>query len=505
MLKILKSNKIKLDLTVDINHINIKKAGQVLLYLFIFVGFVPFLLFFISRSLDRALFAPSFMKKPIFLFLGLVFVVIGSAVSLWSIYLLRRKGKGYPLSPLPPVNLVDSGIYKISRHPLYAGASLIFLGVSLLIGSFWGVILGWPAFIFFFTCYARGIEEPILIERYGDRYLQYISAVPLFFPYPWRRRILKGVANLFAQLSGRVNRPLIFQYKEYYFFIGYAVWWAIGVFLSLGFFSFFLLEAGVMPQIVDLIPVIVVPLSIVGSHIAWFLEARIEVRVKLSALGTTAGFASWGGLVTFLMICAISAWVVGSSPSMWCDCAVPLLLMHFFGRLGCTFYGCCYGKQTHSNICLSYTHPALKAVREKRIDPGQLFPVQVFSAFYGLICFGIIMLLRIFLPLEHGFPVIFSLMLYGLSRSCEEWFRMQKRVFLQVFSIAQFLAMSLFISMAALLLFYFPNPDAVYYEPLLNVPVKNIIGKVNFPLLLLPAAAAAFAFGYHRREIGRWK
>jgi protein-S-isoprenylcysteine O-methyltransferase Ste14 len=126
MLKILKSNKIKLDLTVDINHTNIKKAGQVVLYLFIFAGFVPFLLFFISLSLDRVLFAPSFMKEPVFLFLGLVFVVMGSTAAPWSIYLLRRRGKGYPLSPLPPVNLVVSGIYKFSRHPLYAGASLIF-------------------------------------------------------------------------------------------------------------------------------------------------------------------------------------------------------------------------------------------------------------------------------------------------------------------------------------------------------------------------------------------
>lgn len=494
-----------LDFTVDINHINIKKAGQVLLYLFIFAGLIPFLLFFISRSLDRVLFAPSFMKKPIFLFLGLVFMIIGSTASLWSIYLLRRRGKGYPLSPLPPVNLVVSGIYRYSRHPLYAGASLIFLGVSFLKGSFWGVILGWPAFVFFFTCYARGVEEPVLIERYGGRYLRYTAAVPLFFPYPWRRRVLKGAANLFAQLSRRVNRPVIFQYKEYYFFIGYAVWWAIGVFLSLGFFSFFLLAAGVKPQIVDLIPVIVVPLSLVGAHIFWFIEARIEVRIKLSGLGTTAGFTSWGGIGTFLMICAISAWVAGSPPSIWCDCAIPLLLMHFFGRIGCAFYGCCYGKQTHSNICLSYSHPALKAVREKCLDPGQLFPVQVFSAFYGLVCFCIILLLRIFLPLEHGFPVMFGLMLYGLSRSCEEWFRMQKRVFSQVFSLAQFLAISLFISMAALLLFYFPRPDAVYYEPLINVPVKNIISSVNFPLLLLPAAVAAFAFGYHRREIGRWK
>jgi phosphatidylglycerol:prolipoprotein diacylglycerol transferase len=317
--------------------------------------------------------------------------------------------------------------------------------------------------------------------------------------------MLKWTGALFARLSRCINRPLIFEYRGYYFFFGYAVWWGIGSFLSLTFLSLFLLRSGLTAKTVDLFELIFVPVTILGSHIFWFGEARLETNINSSAFSSIAGFTSWGGLGGAVLVALAFAYGTGSSIFMWLDCIVPLLLMHFFGRLGCAFYGCCYGKPTRSNIYLSYTHRALKAVREKFVNPERLYPVQFFSALYGLISFSLILLLEFYLPLERGLPIVLSLLLYGTFRFTEGWYRTQKRIFLSFFSIAQFAAVTLVLTAAALLLFYFPNPAAPHYEPLANLAIGAMINELNFPVLIILSAFTAFSFGYHRREIGRWR
>ncbi len=39
-------------------------------------------------------------------------------------------------------HVIDTGVYGIVRHPMYLGASLVFIGAALLLGSFYGLLAG---------------------------------------------------------------------------------------------------------------------------------------------------------------------------------------------------------------------------------------------------------------------------------------------------------------------------------------------------------------------------
>jgi len=77
--------------------------------------------------------------------------------------------------------IVDSDIYSVLRHPVYAAVLRVILGLALLNGN--GNSL---AFIFFaplgLFSWIRLIEEKELIERFGSSYLDYRKHVPAFWP-----------------------------------------------------------------------------------------------------------------------------------------------------------------------------------------------------------------------------------------------------------------------------------------------------------------------------------
>jgi len=79
--------------------------------------------------------------------------------------------------------LVDSAIYRVMRHPVYGGIICIGLGLGLLRGTALALAFGlyMPVGL---SYWVRWVEEPELIERFGDGYLDYRRRVPAFWPYP---------------------------------------------------------------------------------------------------------------------------------------------------------------------------------------------------------------------------------------------------------------------------------------------------------------------------------
>jgi protein-S-isoprenylcysteine O-methyltransferase Ste14 len=79
-------------------------------------------------------------------------------------------------------HVISTGPYAFVRHPMYSGVMLFFLGVPLLVGSWWGVALA-PVFAILFAIRA-GIEERAL--RAGlPGYADYAARV--------RYRLLPGI------------------------------------------------------------------------------------------------------------------------------------------------------------------------------------------------------------------------------------------------------------------------------------------------------------------------
>lgn len=53
--------------------------------------------------------------------------------------------------------------------------------------------------------------------------------------------------------------------------------------------------------------------------------------------------------------------------------AITATIVHFFGRLGCFFAGCCYGVPTGSDFGIVFSHPQSKAPVDVHLHPTQLY------------------------------------------------------------------------------------------------------------------------------------
>ncbi len=86
-------------------------------------------------------------------------------------------GAGTNISPLKPaISLVTSGPYRFTRNPLYLAMTLLFLGLTMLFNSWWGVILLVPLLVVLHWGVVRR-EERYLQLKFAEQYTEYRSRV----------------------------------------------------------------------------------------------------------------------------------------------------------------------------------------------------------------------------------------------------------------------------------------------------------------------------------------
>ena len=76
--------------------------------------------------------------------------------------------------------MIQTGVFRLVRHPIYTGALLFYLGavlttMSIASAAFWLLILG-------FYVYISRYEERILAEQFGQDYLNYKKKTGMLFP-----------------------------------------------------------------------------------------------------------------------------------------------------------------------------------------------------------------------------------------------------------------------------------------------------------------------------------
>ena len=79
--------------------------------------------------------------------------------------------------------LVQSGPYRLVRHPAYLGYLLMAVGVSLGYAS----LIGMLNIIFLLYCfhYRIKVEEKLLVAHFGQVYLLYAEKIKKMFPFIW--------------------------------------------------------------------------------------------------------------------------------------------------------------------------------------------------------------------------------------------------------------------------------------------------------------------------------
>jgi len=107
------------------------------------------------------------MRSPAGAALGVCgFVLIGMGAS-------RFVAAGTNIPPdLPTTALVVDGIYGRTRNPLYLGATLVYVGLSVAAGSLWSIVLVVP-FLWVINVGVIAREERYLERKFGDVYRAY--------------------------------------------------------------------------------------------------------------------------------------------------------------------------------------------------------------------------------------------------------------------------------------------------------------------------------------------
>jgi protein-S-isoprenylcysteine O-methyltransferase Ste14 len=121
-----------------------------------------------------------FWPMPIFglavaLWSGLALIVLAVAIATWARRTMHAAGTN--VNPLrPTTTIVTTGPFGFSRNPLYLALTLLYLGLTLAINTWWGIVVLVPLLIIMH----RGVvlrEERYLEHKFGETYRQYRSTI----------------------------------------------------------------------------------------------------------------------------------------------------------------------------------------------------------------------------------------------------------------------------------------------------------------------------------------
>jgi len=104
-------------------------------------------------------------------------IVTGLTIELSAlIAFLRAKTTVNPMKPDQASKLIVSGLYRLSRNPMYLGMAFLLAGWRLYLGNPINLIL-WGSFVVSITYFQIKPEEEILLKKFGTDYADYCSRV----------------------------------------------------------------------------------------------------------------------------------------------------------------------------------------------------------------------------------------------------------------------------------------------------------------------------------------
>lgn len=104
-------------------------------------------------------------------YFGIIFIFFGIVMNIWADFVFKKCGTTVKPDEKPCV-LVESGPFRLSRHPMYLGMVCMLLGTAILIGSLSAFIFS--AIFFLIVRYKYIVEEEKKMENeFGQLYLDY--------------------------------------------------------------------------------------------------------------------------------------------------------------------------------------------------------------------------------------------------------------------------------------------------------------------------------------------
>lgn len=185
-----------------------------------------------------------------------------------------------------------------------------------------------------------------------------------------------------------------------------------------------------------------------GGKIAYVLVvSRIFLNNPLSVVFSRGGFIYYGGIIlgTFTIFILTKKYKI--SFLKFADIAylvVPLGLA--FGRIGCFFYGCCYGKPTTSSIGILFPRESPAGLLGVKVIPTQLI-----SAVFLLLLFFLLLFFKKKKKF-NGQIFLAYIFFYGIFRFIIEFYRGDSRQ--EVFSLSTSGFISLILVILSIFLYF---------------------------------------------------
>jgi protein-S-isoprenylcysteine O-methyltransferase len=112
--------------------------------------------------------------------LGGAITASGLAFAVWARFVLGRNWSSQ-ITLKQEHELIQSGPYRLVRHPIYSGILLALLGTAIYIGELRGFI-AFPLFAAGWRLKAR-VEESLMLEHFGEQYRDYQRKVKAIVPF----------------------------------------------------------------------------------------------------------------------------------------------------------------------------------------------------------------------------------------------------------------------------------------------------------------------------------
>ena len=108
--------------------------------------------------------------------LGATLIVLGVVPLAMAQGLFRKTGEN-PVPWTATGEIIDSGIYGVTRNPMYLGMTIISLGLAVVLHS-WLALLLLPIAVSVIDTQVIASEEPYLAGKFGAPYRAYMARVP---------------------------------------------------------------------------------------------------------------------------------------------------------------------------------------------------------------------------------------------------------------------------------------------------------------------------------------
>ncbi len=114
-------------------------------------------------------------------FISLILVISGLLIRVFTVGFVPRGTSGRNTNKQVAAELNTTGMYSITRNPLYLGNAITYMGIALFTQDLFLVSLFG---LFLIIYYERVIlaEENFLKERFSDQYEDWVNRIPTFFP-----------------------------------------------------------------------------------------------------------------------------------------------------------------------------------------------------------------------------------------------------------------------------------------------------------------------------------